>query len=247
MKTSEQINEVVSALSKAQGKFATVKKSGKNPMFKSAYATFDDIIAAVRAPLAENGLSFSQILGMDQGIPTLSTILFHESGQFIGSETLLILGGGNRGTSEVQVFGSALTYMKRYALAALLGVASDEDDDGNDASKTKSPAPPAPKPPVIVKSKPTPADVPENASLDDDALDADIAHAAKVVKAFESPEKAIAWGIAQGAFGQGAATGPLARKAYNDLKDAAKPASAEEMAALWRADVTRKLAEKELA
>ena len=71
MKQSEQVKELAAALVKAQGQFQPAKKSGKNPHLKNKYSTLDDIIEAVRGPLAKNGLSFLQMLDSDGDGPAL--------------------------------------------------------------------------------------------------------------------------------------------------------------------------------
>lgn len=129
------IDKIALALAKAQAKITnpernrevTVKtKTGSSYKFK--YATLDAIIDHIRPHLTENGLWFTQTLANGDGRYKLITTLVHESGQSISSETpLLVQGQGN------QEFGSALTYMRRYALTALLGIAADEDDDANAA------------------------------------------------------------------------------------------------------------------
>lgn len=130
------IDKIAQALAKAQAEITnpprnrevTVKtKTGSSYKFK--YATLDSIIDHVRGPLTKHGIWFIQTLESDgAGRYRLVTTLTHESGQYITSETpLLVAGAGN------QEFGSALTYMRRYALTALLGIAADEDDDANHA------------------------------------------------------------------------------------------------------------------
>ena len=144
MERSEAINELATALSKAQGAYGTIKKTGRNPMFKSQYSTFDDMMTAVRKPLADNGLAFSQMLGSLDGEPALTSMIMHASGQWIADTVQMIVLSGNKGTNEVQVFGSALTYMKRYAGGSMLGVGGDNDDDGNSAGKPVEQPAPAP-------------------------------------------------------------------------------------------------------
>ena len=152
----QPIDKLAAALAKAQGQFKVVPKSGRNPHLNNVYATLDDIINTVRGPLAENGLAFTQLLGSNGGF-TLRTILMHESGQYLESETHVTAGAGNRGVNELQALGSAITYMKRYALGAMLGVSTDGDTDGEGATgkkqqrkapsaQRKPPAPNAPKP-----------------------------------------------------------------------------------------------------
>lgn len=151
---SEQLNELAAALAEAQKQFpdlkrdrtvkVTSKKTGATYTF--SYAPFERVIAAVRGPLHDNGLSFVQTVGCraDNGIPTLSTMLLHKSGQWIKDTAILVAyGEGN------QDYGSAITYQKRYALTALLGIASDDDDDGNraDGNEAQSVGAPAPSDP----------------------------------------------------------------------------------------------------
>jgi hypothetical protein len=123
-------------LAKAQGSIEPPERSrtvrvvprsgGAGYTFK--YAPLSAIIEAFRKPFSQNGVWFSQILLHDTtaGFYKLRTLLFHASGQYIGSEVPII----NEGQTN-QAFGSALTYMKRYQLSALTGIAADEDDDGN--------------------------------------------------------------------------------------------------------------------
>ena len=137
MKTSEQINELAAALAQAQDEFNPVKKSGINPHLKSRYATLDDVLNAVSQALARNGLALVQML--DEG-DLLTTTLMHASGQWIASACAVPSMDGNRGVNQLQAFGGALTYMRRYALTALLGVSSDSDDDAISASdETRQP------------------------------------------------------------------------------------------------------------
>lgn len=128
--------QVHAALAKAQANITNpprnrevkVKiKTGGQYTFR--YSTLDTIIEHIRKPLTDNGLWFVQRLESNgEGKYHLVTELVHASGQSIASKTpLLVEGGGN------QQFGSALTYMRRYALCALLGIAADEDDDANAA------------------------------------------------------------------------------------------------------------------
>lgn len=135
MQTSDSIAQIAAALSVAQADITspprnrevTVKTKGGGT-YKFKYATLDTIIDHVREPLTKNGLWFVQTLANGDGKYRLETSLIHSSGEWLRSETPLLV---NENGS--QAFGSALTYMKRYALCAMLGVAADEDDDGNAA------------------------------------------------------------------------------------------------------------------
>jgi hypothetical protein len=154
MNRSESITELATALAKAQGAMPAVPKNGRGQVGtqRTSYVTFDDLVATVKAPLATNGLSFTQML--DEG-PTLTTMLLHSSGQWIAASMPIEAMEANRGTNAMQALGSTLTYLKRYALAAMLGVASDEDDDAATAHQPKPAA-----------QAPTHADGPEEPPMD---------------------------------------------------------------------------------
>ena len=86
MKRSETISALTEALAKAQGAFPAVQKSGENKHLGNQYSTLDDIIAAVRKPLAANGLSFLQpLVSLEDGALVLETILMHQTGEWVGS------------------------------------------------------------------------------------------------------------------------------------------------------------------
>lgn len=135
MKHSQEINELAAALSKAQGAMKGAEKDSKNPHLSNKYASLSAIIEAARKPLSDNGLSWTQLIGQTEGGVILETVLLHSSGQWLSSEqpvTITVL--SNKGINEAQALGSGLTYFKRYALAAMLGISiADEDDDGNAA------------------------------------------------------------------------------------------------------------------
>ena len=143
---SEQIKELATALSKAQGQFDHAQKSVKNEFFKSKYADLASVIDAAKKPLSDNGLSVAQNLDTDaNGNVILITMLLHSSGEFItGSYPVRPV------KTDPQSMGSAITYARRYAFSAITGIAAD-DDDGNAASSQKAPQPPQPKPhqPVV--------------------------------------------------------------------------------------------------
>lgn len=126
MTKSAAIDQIAVALSNFQKSMKAIEKSSVNPFFKSKYADIATIINAIRTPLAEVGLSFSQF---PTGEGSLTTILMHNSGQFI-EDTFQM----KPVDTKPQSIGSAITYMRRYALSAVLGIATEEDDDGNKAS-----------------------------------------------------------------------------------------------------------------
>ena len=131
MKNSEQINELAVALNKAQADFMVAKKDAKNPFFKSKYATLNAVYEAVAEALLKNGLSVIQPIVGD----AVETTLVHTSGQFITSSCPIVCAKQN----DPQAMGSAITYARRYSLASLLGVMTDEDDDGEKAMSRPAP------------------------------------------------------------------------------------------------------------
>lgn len=134
MTTSEQINELAAALAKAQGVMAGAAKGSTNPHFKSRYADLASVWDACRPPLAANGLAVIQGVATDGTHVTVTTRLAHASGQWIESSA-----AADARDTGPQSVGSVVTYLRRYSLAAMVGVAP-EDDDGNDGQ-----TPPPPK------------------------------------------------------------------------------------------------------
>lgn len=141
---STEVSELFAALAAAQGEIDDAKKQATNPHFKSKYADLEAVRAAYRGPLAKHGLALTQPPVMVNGRPGITTILAHKSGQWMRSTYAL-----PASKQDAQGYGSAITYMRRYAAQAILGLAS-EDDDGNVASaqKTAAPAPAAAPPPT---------------------------------------------------------------------------------------------------
>lgn len=126
MQKSESIKELATALCKFQGSVEKIKKTSNNPFFKSKYANLADILDVIRQPLSDAGLSFVQF---PKGHHELETMLMHSSGEWM-TETYEMTPTKN----DPQGLGSAITYQRRYALGAILGLNIDEDDDGNKAS-----------------------------------------------------------------------------------------------------------------
>lgn len=128
---SEQINELAAALAKAQGEILGAKKDSSNPFYKSKYSDLSSVWEACRAPLSKNGLSVSQMIENRESGDVLHTMLLHSSGQWLSSEMQIRIKSDGK-TNELQALGSCITYLRRFSLAALVGVApADEDDDGN--------------------------------------------------------------------------------------------------------------------
>lgn len=130
MNCSEKIDLLAGALTAFQNEIKDPARDADNPFFKSKYVTLDDLLRQVRPVLAKNGLSFIQVPGGDGKSITVKTILMHVSGQWIETEPFSMIAA----KTDPQGAGSAVTYGRRYALSAVLGVAWDDDDDGNKAS-----------------------------------------------------------------------------------------------------------------
>lgn len=123
------IARLAAALANAQRQIRPAVKDAKNPHFGSKYANLAAVAEACRDALAENGIAVSQFPSADGGKVTVSTMLMHESGEYILSALTL-----TAVKTDPQGVGSAITYGRRYGLAAVVGVVADEDDDGNAAS-----------------------------------------------------------------------------------------------------------------
>jgi len=125
MRTSESINELGAALALAQAEMGHAAKDAVNPHFRSKYANLASIIDACRGALTKNGIAVIQSPEMDRENRTVSvtTRLVHSSGQWVEGEL-----EAEVAKTDPQAIGSAITYLRRYGLAALTSVASDDDD-----------------------------------------------------------------------------------------------------------------------
>lgn len=125
MKTSDQLGDIFTALSKAQAEFKVALRDSSNPFFKSNYADFQSVVEAVRPALAKHGLAFIQMPSVAENGTTLITRITHSTGQWFECAMPV-----KTTKDDAQALGAAITYTRRYALQAALGiVASDEDDD----------------------------------------------------------------------------------------------------------------------
>ena len=127
------LGPLAGALAKAQAAFPPIPRDVKVEVttrtggkYSFNYAPLESILSAVREPLSSNALAIAQLLDG----PDLVTVLLHESGATLTARTPLPHQDGD----TVQQYGSAVTYVRRYALQAMLGIASEDDDDGNAAA-----------------------------------------------------------------------------------------------------------------
>jgi hypothetical protein len=132
MNTSESLTSFLPAFLEAQKQITFAIKDSVNPHLKSKYADLPSVIDAVKIALNSNGIVFMQSPGKTSDMHiSLVTRLMHSSGEWIESElTMPIV------KNDPQGFGSALTYGRRYSLAAITGLYQD-DDDGQKATNTK--------------------------------------------------------------------------------------------------------------
>jgi len=173
MQTSDEINAVAAAMAKAQAAMGPAIKGAKNPHFRSTYADLSSVVEAIRVPLTEHGLCWTQAPAVDvqAGLVHVTTRIIHTSGQWV--ECTLSARPGRAGSSadlSPQAVGSATTYLRRYGLQALCGLATDDDDgeaaqgrqQQRRASRAPAPAPAAgtykrPQPPAhVVRGEPEP-------------------------------------------------------------------------------------------
>ncbi len=129
--TSEATNELFTAISKAQSLMNNAKKASDNPFFKSKYADLSDVWDVAQGPLTANGLCVIQGAESEGDSVIVSCRVCHSSGQWVESSLKLV-----PTKRDPQGIGSAITYGRRYLLASMTGVVTD-DDDGNAASGNK--------------------------------------------------------------------------------------------------------------
>jgi hypothetical protein len=148
MNKSDTIKELAAALASAQAEMPAAKMGAVNPFLKNKYADLGSVIEAARPVLGKHGLAFTQLVSSNEGGLSVETVLMHKGGEWI-SETVTLATGEERGKSAAQVAGSVITYLRRYSLAAILGMYADEDTDGNQpAPATKKQAAPADMPAI---------------------------------------------------------------------------------------------------
>jgi hypothetical protein len=138
MYKSETIGKLAEALSKAQGMMKGAIKDSQNPFFKQSYADLSSVWEACREPLSKNGLSVTQTTRTgDGGEPVIITTLLHLSGEWVSGELQM-----KPVRTDPQSVGSAITYGRRYALSAIVGIAPEDDDGETAQGRSKEPLPP---------------------------------------------------------------------------------------------------------
>jgi hypothetical protein len=123
MNQSESINELAAAMAKAQAEMGGAVKDSANPFFKSKYADLTSVVKAIKEPFANNGLSYTQFPCAADGCVGVTTRLMHSSGQWLESSYMLPMV-----KQDPQAAGSTITYARRYALQAMAGIPTADDD-----------------------------------------------------------------------------------------------------------------------
>jgi len=156
---SEQINELASALAKAQGEMDFATKDNTNPFFsasqgKGRYADLASIWGVCQKVLPKNGLAVVQTMNYANDRVVVITELLHTSGQWISGELSL-----RPVKDDPQAVGSAITYARRYSLAAIVGVVADDDDGEKAMSRDRQSEPPKPATQSKAATKDDPIDM----------------------------------------------------------------------------------------
>ena len=135
--SSPEITELSKALIEVQKHLQPAIKDAENPFAKNRYATLNSVMDSCRMALLDNGILLTQypvpVEGSNLGLVT--KLVHAKTGQFQASLAVIPLA-----KPDPQAMGSAFTYGRRYALSAMLGIVSEEDDDGNAASGRNSQA-----------------------------------------------------------------------------------------------------------
>jgi hypothetical protein len=139
MTKSESIKALATALCAFQAEIANVKKTSDNPFFKSKYAKLEDVLNEYRPIWTKHGLFISQTPCSADGKVGVTTRIYHTSGEWIESDPYYLQLVKN----DPQGAGSAITYARRYALAAELGIQQEDDDGETHRTEGKDPTPKA--------------------------------------------------------------------------------------------------------
>lgn len=149
MNRSETVGNLAAALAKAQGAMHGAAKDSRNPHFNSKYADLASIVDACREQLAKNEIAVTQLPSTPEaGLVRMTTLLLHSSGEWLESDPLTV----QAKDAGPQAVGSCLTYLRRYQLAAMVGIAPEDDDaeaaEGRTVSAQQAARPAAPRAPL---------------------------------------------------------------------------------------------------
>lgn len=140
---TESLASIAPALVQVQAAVRPALKDSNNPHLRTRYADLNSVMDACREALGEHDVFLSQHVLVDEpDWVALETMLLHKSGEYLVSRARIPVSVG-KGTSTAQAIGSAITYLRRYTLAAVLGIVADDDDDGHAATQARrQPQPP---------------------------------------------------------------------------------------------------------
>lgn len=124
MNQSESIAKIAAALAKAQGSIKSAPKDSKNPHFNSKYADLASVVDACKEQLSLNEIAVVQAPSAEGNVVKMATTLLHSSGEWLESALLSV----QARDAGPQAVGSCITYLRRYQLASMVGVAPDDDD-----------------------------------------------------------------------------------------------------------------------
>lgn len=135
IKTSEKLIEISKALNALQGDITGAKADSVNPFFKSHYADLQSLWTALKGPLLKHGLSIVQLTSHEDGMGWfVVTRILHSSGEWLEGYFPIVAAKER----DPQAFGSAVSYARRYSLAAAVGM-YDRDDDAEAAMDRPKP------------------------------------------------------------------------------------------------------------
>lgn len=154
MNKSDSIKNLAEALNKAQAEFSPAPENANNPHLRNKYADLGSIIETVKPVLAKYGLSVSQLVEGHAGEIGVSNVLMHASGEWLESYVSMPIADA-KGINPAQAAGSIVSYLRRYSLAAMLGIYAGGDDDANGGNH------PAPKATREAPAASVPATLPE--------------------------------------------------------------------------------------
>lgn len=145
---SEQIDLVAKALVACQTSLSDITKgrTANAGQYSYTYADLRDALATIRPVFASNGLAVTQTASAEEHDVVVWTTILHESGQFLTTQPVRFPVG-----KTIQQSGSAITYARRYALMAVAGLATEDDDGASAAPReprraersSERPAPPS--------------------------------------------------------------------------------------------------------
>ncbi|HHZ93966.1 MAG TPA: hypothetical protein EYN67_00015 [Flavobacteriales bacterium] len=132
MEKSESIKNIAVAMCEVQASMESASKSSDNPFFNSKYADLSEVLRCIKGIIPSKNLSFMQMPSFESGVVSVETIVMHSTGEWISSTSASPISKSNP-----QGVGDAITYLRRYSLAAIFGLAQ-QDDDGNSNSEQPS-------------------------------------------------------------------------------------------------------------